>query len=227
MTDILEQMKIEGYVVFRSLFNQRETAELARVCEGALARFRCGDAGKSPDGTYLGHLNCPEYFAEHRDVVTLLATIADDRILNLMRTFFHGEEPLFFTSALFYNPLSGMQEGCWHRDTQFSFTDPEKEKDYLLSTDPFFGLQFQIALVPTEDTQYVPGSHLRWDTPEEFEIRLANEKANQRSDAMPGALRFRMEPGDAVDFMANGLHRGRYHSDKLRRTLMPTYSRLS
>ena len=44
---------------------------------------------------------------------------------------------------------------------------------------------------------------------------------------MPNALRVRQEPGDAVMFNACGLHRGRYHVDKLRRTLMLTYSRMS
>ena len=41
---------------------------------------------------------------------------------------------------------------------------------------------------------------------------------------MPGALRLKLNAGDAALFNAVGLHRGRYHTDKLRRTLMLTYS---
>jgi hypothetical protein len=44
---------------------------------------------------------------------------------------------------------------------------------------------------------------------------------------MPGALRVALQPGDAVAFNPYGLHRGRYHADKLRRTLMLTYTKKS
>ncbi len=41
---------------------------------------------------------------------------------------------------------------------------------------------------------------------------------------MPGALRVQLHPGDAVMFNSFMLHRGRYHADCPRRTLMLTYS---
>ena len=76
----------------------------------------------------------------------------------------------------------------------------------------------------TSDVEYVPGSHLRWDTDEEYRIRLADGQANSRSNAMPDAVRIHQHPGDAVAFEALGLHRGRYHTDKRRRTFMLTYT---
>ena len=44
---------------------------------------------------------------------------------------------------------------------------------------------------------------------------------------MPGAMRIHLQPGDAALFNPNGLHRGRYHADKARRTLMLTYTQQS
>ena len=88
-------------------------------------------------------------------------------------------------------------------------------------------MQLQVALVPSADIEYVPASHLRWDTPEEYAIRKAGGGQNNRSNAMPGALRLAAEPGDVVLFNPTGIHRGRYHADKLRRTLMLTYTRAS
>jgi hypothetical protein len=41
---------------------------------------------------------------------------------------------------------------------------------------------------------------------------------------MPASLRAALAPGDAVLFNAWGFHRGRYHVDKPRRTLMFTYT---
>jgi hypothetical protein len=40
-------------------------------------------------------------------------------------------------------------------------------------------------------------------------------------------VRFKLNAGDAVMFNAMGMHRGRYHADKLRRTLMLTYTKTS
>lgn len=78
----------------------------------------------------------------------------------------------------------------------------------------------QIALAPSADIEVVPGSHLRWDTPEEYAIRKAAGGANNRSNAMPGAVRVALDPGDAVLFNPMAIHRGRYHANRLRRTLM-------
>ena len=41
---------------------------------------------------------------------------------------------------------------------------------------------------------------------------------------MPGALRVVLAAGDAVAFNPLALHRGRYHADRPRRTLMLTYT---
>ena len=56
----------------------------------------------------------------------------------------------------------------------------------------------------TSDVEYVPGSHLRWDTEEEYRIRLADGQSNSRSNDMPGAVRIHQQPGDAVAFEALG-----------------------
>ena len=88
-------------------------------------------------------------------------------------------------------------------------------------------VQLQVALVPSDDVEVVPASHNRWDTPEEFAIRRADGGKNSTSSAMPGALRVALDAGDAVAFNPYGLHRGRYHVDKERRTLMLTYTKSS
>ena len=124
------------------------------------------------------------------------------------------------------NPMESSRDGNWHRDLQFASPNEEEERAKLKETwkHGTTGLQLQIALVPSDDTEYIPRSHLRWDTDEEYDIRCANERANNTSNDMPGAIRVSLQPGDAVAFNAAGIHRGRYHTDKYRRTLMLTYS---
>jgi hypothetical protein len=119
-------------------------------------------------------------------------------------------------------------EGNWHRDTQnVSLTD-EDEKKYiknLMDNDLLRGVQFQIALVDNDDLEYVPYSVTRYDSPEEYYIRLADNRSHSRDvDGMPNAKRFYLKAGDAVAFNQVGLHRGRYHVNNPRRTLMLTYT---
>lgn len=67
--------------------------------------------------------------------------------------------------------MCGHAIGDWHRDAQFVIPDEQDEKQFL-AEEAYSGLgvisagiQMQIALVPNDDVQLVPGSHLRWDTP--------------------------------------------------------------
>ena len=157
----------------------------------------------------------------------LMDTIANPRVLEVCRHVMR-DEPLFRCSSLFMNPLKTNLDGYWHRDCQFGHPDIEDEKQVVTQADPGGkGIQIQVALTPSDDVEYVPGSHRRWDTAEEFHIRRADEGRNNRSNDMPGAIRVALQPGDAVVFNPIGLHRGRYHVDKLRRTLMLTYTRIS
>ena len=54
-------------------------------------------------------------------------------------------------------------------------------------------------------------------------MRMADDKAYAKDGNMPRAVRIALNPGDGVAFNPFGLHRGRYHADKKRRTLMLSY----
>ena len=77
----------------------------------------------------------------------------------------------------------------------------------MAEADPPRELHMHIPLVATAASELVPGSHRRWDTPEETHIRRNDPK----SDAMPGAFRLELEPGDLAFFHVNSLHRGLYY----------------
>jgi hypothetical protein len=83
----------------------------------------------------------------------------------------------------------------------------------------------QLALLPSEDVEVVPGSHLRWDTPEEHAIRKAAFSRAWEPDRMPGAVRVTLGAGDALVLDPRTIHRGRYLMESPRRTLMVSYSR--
>jgi ectoine hydroxylase-related dioxygenase (phytanoyl-CoA dioxygenase family) len=229
---VSEQWREAGYVVIRGIYDRERTERLRAIGERILAQWRERDpqtgAAAGADASCMRHLNHSAYFARSRDgFVELMEAVADERVLGVARTLF-AEDPLFRCTSLFMNPLGHSVDGNWHRDSQFVTPDEASERERVAKAPVTAdGVQMQIALVANDDVEYVPGSHLRWDTPEEYAIRRADGGRNSRSNAMPGAVRVALEPGDAVLFNAFGHHRGRYHADRPRRTLMLTYSRRS
>lgn len=227
---IREQWETQGYLVIRGIYDPGRAERLLSICEQILDRWRVHNPendtpGGGPDTVVMRHLNHPGYFKDHPWWrIEMLEAAADARVLDVARAIF-DEEPLFRCTSFFFNPLEGGRDGNWHRDSQFSTPDEEKEKALIEErSKSTAGIQMQIALWPSDDVEYVPGSHLRWDTPEEYYIRRADDKSHNESNDMPNALRLALEPGDAALFNPMGLHRGRYHVDRKRRTFMLTYT---
>ncbi|MEE2991581.1 MAG: phytanoyl-CoA dioxygenase family protein [Gemmatimonadota bacterium] len=228
-----EQLETEGYLVFRSVYDGRTVDRLRLISDDCLTKWRgcspeIGKQGGGPESTVMRHLNHTGYFPDKKDRLSdILNAVADPNILEKV-TEILGETPLFRATSYFFNPLSGGGDGNWHRDSQFNTSDDDAEQKLIkqrLKTGS--GIQMQIALSASEDIEYVPGSHLRWDTPDEYHIRKADNQTHNRSNEMPNAKRIDLAPGDAAMFNPMGLHRGRYHVDRLRRTLMWTYTKRS
>jgi len=231
--DAVYRWQTEGYCIIRRIFDADRVIRLREICNDILERWRVrdpqtGQPGEKPDATVMRHLNHPGYFEESSDGLrVLMDSVCDSRMLDVARLLL-GEEPMFRCTSLFFNPSGIHLDGNWHRDSQFGAGSDDDERRMIeTATDSGVSIQLQIALVHSEDIELVPKSHRRWDTPEEYAIRKGNGGKNNRSNAMPGAIRVIQEAGDAVMFNPLTIHRGRYHADKLRRTLMFTYTRTS
>lgn len=229
-SDLSKQWAEEGFIYIPNLFSKKEIEKLLAICNRIRNQAFQLDPTTlkpvNPNGHCFRHLNHPDYYKDNIDGFKLfMNTICDERILSIVNKIL-TQKALFRTTSYFFEPKDGIQDGDWHRDTQFGIKDENEEMKKILECTKFpsTGIQMQIALEPSEDIEFVPRSHKRWDTPEENRIRLQDNHANCRSNNMPKAMRFKQNPGDMIAFDPNGLHRGRYHSDKIRRTLMLTYS---
>lgn len=238
--DLRRQYLDEGFIFVRRLLPAERVQRLRVHAEHVLSQWRLGNPenGKQgidhPDATVLRHLNHPAYFEGRREwLVEILEIVADPEVLEVVGEVF-DDEPLFRCTSLFFNPLEHGKDGNWHRDCQFTSKSEDEEREKfaaevarIRNEGRVSGMQMQIALVPSEDSEYVPGSHLEWDSEDQYFIRQADGQKHNSSNLMPGAARMHQEPGDAAAFHAFGLHRGRYHADKFRRTLMLTYTAMS
>jgi hypothetical protein len=225
----------DGCVVVPGLFDAGRVERLLALCDDIRERWlardpQTGQPGGDPrTATHMRHLNHPAYFAGRRELLPeILDACADERVLALLRAAW-GEEPLFRCTSLFFNPTGIQQEGSWHRDTQFGEPDAAKERTLIERIgrgEDRCGVQIQIALVPSEDLEYVPGSHRRWDSDEELRVRRGDD-GTHTSESLSSARRLAQVPGDGAFFDPSGLHRGRYHADRPRRAFMLTYTRSS
>ena len=211
-------LRENSYAIVRGLFDLATAERLREICERVLAQWRCTPLSDNPpvgpQANYMRHINDPEYHRDHPDdLAFLLNAVGAPQVATTIREAL-DEEYYFHIASLYFNPMGESQDGFWHKDKIGA------EADAALVPETGAGLQLQIALVPTDDLELVPGTHLRDYTPKEHAICVADGERNNRSNEMPGAVRVRLEPGDAALFTQLCIHRGRYHSDKLRRTLM-------
>ena len=218
----------QGYITVSNVVDAQRTTALRKVCDDVLAQFlahnpETGEPG-NPDDRVMRHLNRPSYFHDNPEGFQALMHVAADPAICEIVAAVLGEPPLFRCTSFFYNPQTVGCKGNWHRDVQFLYPVEADQRRLVEAVSPQASVQLMLALEPTEDNEFVPGSHNRWDTDEEYHIRWADEQAHNLSDDMPGAVRMRQEPGDVLAFHPYGLHRGRYHTNKLRRTLMLTYT---
>lgn len=191
------------------------------ICDETLRQWlaESSDPQEASNSTNMAYLTELRYFKNHPgQLVTLLEAIAHEKSLSVFKEVFTAE-PLFHNTQYFFEPASDTRAGDWHRDQQFGAPDVEAEKSVMSQV----GIHIHIAFVPDDNLEIVPGTHARWDTPEEFEIRKGLNGKKPNSDDMPGATRISLERGDACFFSAWSLHRGNYRADKVRRTFDVIY----
>lgn len=223
----------DGYLVLPRVLEPTAVHALREAADHALAQWRANSSAdsepmscwNSPEGWILIHLNHPKYYEARPELLArLLNAVATPAAIDAI-TQVMGEPPLFMQANFYLDPpvRSPSGGGHWHRDCQF-FARGEFDEQRLreLEADPPRELHLHIPLEPTAASGIVPGSHARWDTPEELAVRRHNPSGD-----MPGGIRLHLQPGDLAMFHVNTIHRGYYEVGVPRRTIAVTFSAAS
>lgn len=145
------------------------------------------------------------YFHNEAERVRFFDMLASDRITALIDGMF-GDGIYFHNTQLFFNPWQNRRLPYWHRDMQYSPVDDAaqaSEQARMLS------LHVRIPLLPEHGIEVIPGTHRRWDTPEESDIRL-EWNGRRNSEELSGGLLVALDQGDVMVFDAQMIHRGNY-----------------
>jgi hypothetical protein len=224
-------LRTDGVGILNTAIPQTVLHDLLILCSAIRRQwFHCDPLTGRPGAdknkaVCLRHVNHPSYFKKDLPGLRLmLESCVSVGIIAALRKSW-GSEPVFRSTTLFFSPRQD-QPATWHRDSQFEYPDPTDERTSILHRAAVGGgsvAQVQLALIDSDDLQYIPGSHRRWDAVEELRIRLSDDPQVRCSDEMPGAVRCRLSAGDAVIFDPSGIHRGRYLATRSRMTLMVTF----
>lgn len=209
--DRIVAFREHGFFVVPGFVATAERIQLRRACDEALRRAR-------ESSLEMGHTT--PSISLFGDATSVAALVGSARVCALL----HGlslpgedETPRVKDVQYFHEQTRRDWDGDWHRDSQFRQPDPEVERTIVQTTT---AVHFRIALEDDDRLEIVPGSHARWDTPEELRLR----KGGHRTAPMPHGARVVLRAGDACVFHAWSIHRATYRRDPPRRTLDALYA---
>lgn len=198
-----------GFFIVPAFLDREDRVGIRHACDAALDRARASFVETGASTPRISVF----------DVEPALAFLGQPRVTRLLFTLQHATESDVprLKDVHYYHEQEGRDwDGDWHRDSQFSravLADPESERAIVRS---HTAVHVRVAFEPDDRLEIVPGSHARWDTPEELRIRRGARRA---SSEMPNATRIVLSPGDACVFHAYSVHRATYRQKPLRRTL--------
>jgi len=210
-----------GFVVLPSFLLASERGELRRACDLVLARSRL-KYRETAHSTERIELLAEGTSSEHpQDVLSPIARFAgSERVCALLLALARvtrRDAPRLKGVHYYHEQTKRDWEGDWHRDSQFRQPDPALERQRIDTT---LAIHVRVALEDDDCLEIVPGSHARWDTPEELRVRKGAERA---SALMPNATRVRLRAGDGCLFHAWSIHRATYRRAPVRRTVDALY----
>lgn len=227
-TPHLSALQRDGYVVIRNLLTPNLLLALQATCKYLTSSARAGQwphvrtvpkqyppwppfrAGDNIWG--IQHLLHPDMkdrdvFAEVYFSDAVLDVVKE--LVGLSPTSAHDDDDRLVMELfnLLVSPAQNQDfELCWHRDDVRPDVDAAEERRLLAEKSPGnrqLHAQYNIALFEDASLVVVPGSHAR--------VRTEGEKgADPFAAELPGQLVVELEPGDAVFYNSNILHRGIY-----------------
>lgn len=211
------KFECEGYVVARSLLSPEEIEQLFTIVNRIYHQWleENRSAFIEEHLVNMHSLTCPNYFQGHEaERLLLFKLMASEQLVSLLGQMF-GDGLYFHNTQLFFNPFENRRIPYWHRDLQYSAIDDAA----LAAEQPnLLALHVRIPLVPEHGLELIPGTHKRWDTDLERDVRL-ELNGHHNGEALPDAVLIGLERGDVLIFHAQMIHRGNYLLNDSRKAL--------
>lgn len=198
-----------GYFVFKNIFNDDDLQGLREVLLDFHELWKRKNAQLYADrAVNSAYITGTEHLDEIKRTL-LFRFIGSSKLMDAVASVM-SRRPTFMNTQLFFNPASAEQKNYWHRDPQYHLSI-EEQKEALAGSEV---IHFRIPLIAEPGVELVPGTHRRWDTNEELDVRLENN-GRKNHDHLSTGVRVELDAGDLLVFSANMIHRGLYGMDRL------------
>jgi len=199
----------QGYFVIRDYFNADEISSLRKVILKFHALWKDDNKIFYREEAFNSSLITGSQYLGFDDRVKLFNFIGSKKIMNIVESVI-AANPAFMNTQLFFDPFNRQQDNFWHRDCQYDY-DVEDQKKVIQETQV---LHLRVPLFDEPGMELVPGSHKRWDSDEEFNVR-EEIKGRVSSDSLSTGKEIALAAGDLLVFSADMIHRGLYGLDRL------------
>ncbi len=206
---MIENYKENGYVLIRDFLNENEVLELREL----LTEFH--HLWQQENTTFYQQQAVNSAYLTSRTFLNnaqrnkLFGLIASNKVMNLVNELI-PKQPCFLNTQLFFNPVNEKQTNYWHRDPQYHLS-VEQQQAALAGPDV---IHFRLPVLDELGIELIPGTHKRWDSVEELDVRLEQNGHKNNQPLLQGKS-IKLCAGDLLIFSANMIHRGLYGMDRL------------
>jgi ectoine hydroxylase-related dioxygenase (phytanoyl-CoA dioxygenase family) len=198
-----------GYFVIRNYFSELEIALLRKVVLKFHTLWKTDNATFYQQEAFNSSLITGSQYLAFDDRVKLFNFISSTKVMDVVESIIPAN-PAFMNTQLFFNPVNHQQKDFWHRDCQYDH-DVETQKKVICDTQV---VHLRVPLFDELGMELVPGTHKRWDSDEEFNVRQ-EEKGRVSSENLSSGKKIKLTAGDLLVFSADMIHRGLYGLDRL------------
>lgn len=199
----------QGYFVIRDYFTPSEISSLRKVVLKFHELWTQNNKKFYHEEAFNSSLITGNQYLAFDDRVNLFNFISSQKIMNLIDLVI-PTNPAFMNTQLFFNPVNPQQKNFWHRDCQYDH-DVDVQKKVIHETQV---LHLRVPLFDELGMELVPGTHKRWDSEEEFNVRQ-EIKGRVSSESLSTGKKIKLSAGDLLLFSADMIHRGLYGLDRL------------
>lgn len=213
----IEHYEEYGYVILREFFSNEEIISIDKHVDRIYQKWILDNETDIVNMQLVNmhSLTSPEYFEglpEER--VAFFKVIAAVKLTEALKNIF-GPGIHFHNTQLFFNPSNVERLPYWHRDMQYSVIEDAVQRD---EQGNMLSLHVRIPLVEETGVELITGTHKRWDTELERNVRF-ELNGRKNSESLPNSALIDLAPGDILIFDAQMIHRGNYELNSTRKAV--------
>ena len=198
-----------GYFVVRDYFSQSEIQALRKVVLTFHRAWIADNETFYKQEAFNSSVITGNTYLADDDRMALFEFIGSTKVMNMINAVI-ANKPAFMNTQLFFNPVNPCLKDFWHRDCQYDH-DIEMQKQVIHDTQV---VHLRVPLFNELGMELVPGTHKRWDSEEEFNVRQ-EVNGMESSDPLSMGEKIPLSAGDLLVFSADMIHRGLYGLDRL------------